>query len=255
MSSPSPGVTPEKGVLLMLATHIGNIDDMPVRSKNALKEADLLVFEEDRPARRALKAAKVHREYLKFSEHDQKETLDDVRRCLKKGGTVAYMSDQGCPVLADPGQPLVEMAWELQAQVKVVPGPSSLTAAMAACPFPMESFYHAGFLPRDKGVREREIQELLKRKEALVLMDTPYRLGALLKALTAGQSLKRKGFLALDITGPSESYHYGPLNDLAKRFSKPAEKLNFVLILAPLPAQSQYRKPLRQGKKASRNTR
>lgn len=248
MTRPDSAST-HRGTLLMLSTHIGNIDDMPSRSINALKEADLLVFEEDRPARRALKAAKVHREYLKFSEHVQKETLDHLRKCLKKGGTVAYMSDQGCPVLADPGFPVLSLAWELGSLIKVIPGPSSLTAALSACPFPVSDFYFAGFLPRTSGARMDKIKELSLRKESVIVMDTPYRLGDLLQALSEGIGKNRKGFVALDISGPEEAWHTGTLPVLAQQFKGKNKKLNFVLVLEGLRSQSQSRKPLKQNKK------
>lgn len=217
------------GTLMMLATHIGRPEDMPRRALAALQSADLLIFEEDRPARSALKSAQVQREYLKFSEHQQKETLSQLRQCLLAGKTATYMSDQGCPTLSDPGGPLLQVAYELKAQIQVVPGPSSLTAAMMACPFALTQFYFAGFLPRDPGQRLEELKALAQRREALIFMDTPYRLGALLSACQQSME-KRRGFLAVDITGEAESYLLGSFSQLQKKVATLGKK-NFVLII------------------------
>ena len=180
----------------MLASHIGHTADIPTRSLSLLKEADLLIFEEDRPARLALKSAQVHREYLKFSEHLQKETLEQLKQCLKEGKTAAYMSDQGCPSLADPGSDILKAALAIGAQIKVIPGPSSVTAAISACPIRMDSYYYLGFLPRDKDFRSKTLQKAAKRKEAIVILDTPYRLQNLLEQCSHSFSKNTRAFLA-----------------------------------------------------------
>ena len=221
-----------RGTLFMLSNHIGHEQDIPARSLIALSTADLLVFEEDRPARLALKAAKVHREYLKFSEHIQKETLEQVHNFLKKGKTVAYMSDQGCPTLADPGRPLLQLAYQLNASIKVVPGPSSITAAMSACPFDFSSYIYAGFLPRQSDQRMAKLKQYAALGQALVILDTPYRLKALLSACKEVFPKKRQGFLALDISGENEAYFSSPLSSLESQVSHLLQKkLNFVMIV------------------------
>ena len=244
------------GTLYMLSTHIGHTEDLPLRSLSVLREADLLVFEEDRPARRALKAAKVQREYLKFSEHVQKETLASLRACLERGGTVAYMSDQGSPVLADPGFPVLALAWKLNAKIRVIPGPSSLTAALSACPFRVEDFYFAGFLSRREKERREQIVAIGRREEAVMLMDAPYRLRSLLASLAGSLAANRRCFLALDISGPDEQWLYGSLTEIGSRMARIEKKLNFVLILEGRPLQPASGHRLQKpGKKVLPNAR
>lgn len=214
----------------MAATHIGCLVDIPARSLNWLKNADLLIFEEDRPAKQVLKAAKVQRDYLKFNEHYQKETLEKLKECLQKQGIALYMSDQGTPNLADPGKALLNIAYQLNAQVVVIPGPSSITAAIAACPFDLSQFSFAGFLPRIPAEREQRLSELRQRREALVIMDTPYRLKALLAACKAVFPNNHRAFLAIDITGENEEYIAGSFTALQKK-AENVTKLNFVLIV------------------------
>lgn len=222
------------GTVLMLSSHLGNPLDIPARSLAALRNADLLIFEEDRPARLALKTAGVHRDYLKFSEHLQNETLAALKLCLQRGGTAAYMSDQGSPTLADPGRAILQLAYQLKAVVQVVPGPCSVTAALSACPFDLSSYHFAGFLPRAKPARDLALKQLNAVPAALVLLDTPYRLSALLEACSQALTPPRKAFLALDISGPAENYRVGSCQELLAYAQTLEEKLNFVLVLAAL---------------------
>jgi 16S rRNA (cytidine1402-2'-O)-methyltransferase len=218
------------GKLYLLASHIGCTDDIPPRALALLKSADLLIFEEDRPARLVLKCAGIHRPYCKFSEHGEEDTITALEDCLRAGKTATYMSDQGCAQCADPGQKLVALAYRLGAKVLVIPGPSSITAAVMACGFSLSNFYFAGFLPQKKEKRLSEIKKLLTRKEPIILLDTPYRLAALLQDFAGICPPGRRGFLALDITGPEEAYLSGGFAQLAQKVGE-SSRLNFVLII------------------------
>ena len=124
-----------RGKLTVASNSIGNDKDVPQRTLEAIRSSDLLVFEEDRPARRLLKLAGVHRDYFKHNEHKDNETLEEVRNYLIAGKSVFYCSDQGSASLADPGKELTSIAFELGVKIEVIPGPSSITAAISACPF------------------------------------------------------------------------------------------------------------------------
>lgn len=217
--------------LTMAATHLGNLQDIPSRSLQTLREADLLVFEEDRPARAVLKAAGVHRDYLKYSEHDQEETLETVARMLKGGGWVSYMSDQGMPGMADPGRQIVALAYQLGIPVEVIPGPSSVTVAIAAAPFDCSSFHFLGFPPREGPQRAKALREAAAMGSPVILMDAPYRLATLLAASREAFGRERRGLLALDISGPHEAFWCASLDQLGKRASSLTEKLNFILVI------------------------
>lgn len=224
-------------LLIFASTHIGCPEDIPSRSLQALRDSDLVVFEEDKPARQFLKQAGIHREYLKWNEHSRKsqsqQDLDDIREALMHGKTVTYMSDQGVANLADPGRTLLRLAYEMNLPVKVIPGPSSITAALAACPFAIEPFYYAGFLDKQQGKREAQLRELDKRREAIVILDTPYRLKQLLESILSTVSNHREIMIARDISGPSEDYTSLKIKSLKSRMKEFQDKLNFVLIIGP----------------------
>ena len=212
----------------MASNHIGRPEDIPQRALIALKEADLVIFEEDKPARQTLKAAGIHREYLKFNEHHQQESLDDARAALKTGKTVIYMSDQGSPALADPGRFLNKVAYEAGAKILVIPGPSSVTAALSAAPFDTNRFRYIGFPPREPDRREAFFTKEISSGDCLVLMDTPYRLKALTESLGKSHPAG-KALIAIDITGEREQYLYGTFKSLVSKV--PQDKLNFVMVI------------------------
>ena len=221
------------GSLIMAAGSLGADEDIPTRSLAALRTGDLLVFEEERVARSRLKAAGIHRDYLRLTEHREQSTLDAVASALASGQTVVYMSDQGTPVLADPGRELTAIAYRLGARVTTIPGPSSVTAALAACPFDCNRFRCAGFPPRDGIERRAFLTEVAGfAADPVVLLDTPYRLTTLLDACHSTLGARRKGLLALDISGPDEAFLYGDFARL-KDSLRGDEKRNFVLVIEP----------------------
>ena len=214
----------------MAANHIGNTQDLPPRTIQCVSQSDIIVFEEDRAARATLKAAKIHRQYLKYNEHNQKDTLEHISTALKLGKTVCYISDQGNPCLADPGHHIVKLGTKLDCHIQIIPGPSSITAAISACPFPMESFVYSGFLPRETNKREKAIQQIVKEKLPCIILDTPYRMKSLIQLLESSLPSQRHALLAVDITGPQENYFFGKLSNLKKKCEN-LPKLNFVLII------------------------
>lgn len=220
-----------KGTLIMAAGAIGNPADIPTRALEVLRTADLLVFEEDRPARAMLKAAGVHREYLKYSEQDEIQTIREVEKALKRGEKVCYMSDQGCPTLEDPGSPVLKAAWSLKAKIQVIPGPSSVTAALSACPFSVKGAIVAGFLSRDREIREQEMRKLSISGHPFIVMDTPYRLTHTVESLKDVLDAQKKILLAVDITGEHECYIYDNTTEVMKFIVELPPKLNFVIVV------------------------
>ncbi len=223
----------QSGKLIMAANTLGNTLDIPTRSLEALRTADLIVFEEDKIARQTLKAASIHRDYLRLTEHIEQETLESVKKALKSGQTVVFMSDQGTPTFADPGQKLLEMAYAAGAQVSPIPGPSSVAAALSICPFLHGPFLYLGFPPREPAEREAWLAHYSKLEFPLVILDTPYRRVSLLASCMKVLGQDRRALLAFDISGPEEAVHLHNLETLAQLET---DKTNFVLVIAPSSA-------------------
>jgi 16S rRNA (cytidine1402-2'-O)-methyltransferase len=219
------------GTLVLAANSLGTISDIPARSLEAVRDADLVVFEEARKAREILKSAGVHREFLLFSEHRQPTTVAAISEALAAGQTVVYMSDQGCPSLQDPGWELARLAHQIGARVTVIPGPSSLTSAISACPFDCRSFHFAGFLPREQNEREAMLKKLGTLQVPIVLMDTPYRLQHVLESCNNVLGENAQAFIAAEIGGEDEAFHAGSFKTLRALTRDWPKQRNFVLVV------------------------
>lgn len=237
----------------MAANSLGLADDIPSRSLEAVRNADLLIFEEDKPARQTLKAAGVHREYLKYNEQSQRDILDTVREYLLNDKTILYMSDQGCPTLEDPGYEVCRTARKANARIKVIPGPSSLTAALSACPFSNKAFDFLGFPPREETQRKTFFKQMHGKKSLQIFMDTPYRLKRVLETCIQVFPEEAKGYIALDISGEDENYLTGKFQTLYDEVCEIDKKLNFVMIINPATFEKKKEKPV--AKKQQHNKR
>ena len=220
------------GTLWMAATTLGDLKDIPLRSLELLRECKFLVFEEDKKARQFLKAAQVQRQWMRYTEQREAFTLEELERELREGHDAVYMSDQGTPGLADPGRDLVEVAVRIGARLRVVPGPSSLTATISVCPIDCRRFQFVGFPPRNEDEREAFLRRHLNHPWPAVLFDTPYRMKSFfetLRKVLAGSG--RKVFVGLDISGPDENFWWATAEDIDQKVSELNEKLNYVVIV------------------------
>jgi 16S rRNA (cytidine1402-2'-O)-methyltransferase len=224
-------INPSKGIagLFLLGNSLGLDDDVPSRTKVLIRSADLIIGEEDRPIRQMLRVCGVFRDYLRLSEHSQKETLAAAEEALQAGKQVVYFSDQGMPGVADPGRELIEIAQRHQVQIRVIPGPSSITAAIASCPFDCSQFLFAGFLPRSSEDREATLQKLIAIGMPIIVLETPYRLRPFVESLNAILAKGHRIHLVRDLSGPCEDHMTTTVENLINvDFSL---KLNFVMII------------------------
>ena len=220
------------GTLWIAATTLGDVRDIPPRSLELMRLCHLLIFEEDKRARQFLKAAQIHRQWLRYTEQREQFTIEELERELLAGRDALYMSDQGTPGLADPGLDLVKTAYKVGANVRCVPGPSSLTAAISVCPFDCRRFEFAGFAPRNDEDREQFIRLYLDHQWPVVFFETPYRMKAFFETIvTILKGSDRKIFVAIDISGPQESFFVSTAQDVIKKLASFVDKPNFVVII------------------------
>jgi 16S rRNA (cytidine1402-2'-O)-methyltransferase len=220
------------GTLWIAATTLYDPQDIPLRSLELMRTCPFLIFEEDKRARQFLKAAQVHRQWMRYTEQREAFTLEELERELRSGNDALYMSDQGTPGLADPGRDLVNVAYRIGAPVRCVPGPSSLTAAISVCPLDCRRFEFAGFPPRDEAEREDFIRARMNHQWPVVIFETPYRMNVFFESLAKVLSgSPRRVFVAIDISGPKESFFLGSAEEVRKMITALGEKLNFVVII------------------------
>ena len=177
-----------RGRLLVVGTPIGNLGDLTPRAADALRSADLVVAEDTRMARRLLSHLGARRPTLAFNDHTPDARLGELLTRLAAGQTLALTTDAGMPAVSDPGARLVEAARAAGASVEVLPGPSAVTAAIAAAGVETTGFLFGGFLPaRPAAARASALERLLAAAGTtgmpLVLFEAPHRVGGLLAAL------------------------------------------------------------------------
>ncbi len=206
------------GTLYVVATPIGNLEDVTLRALTVLREAALVLAEDTRRTRVLLDRHGVAARPVSLHAHNESARSEQVLAALAAGRSVALVSDAGTPLVSDPGERLVARAIASGHLVVPVPGPSAVLAALIASGLPAESFTFVGFLPRRAGERARRLAELRQRPETLVLFESPRRVGALLAELTAAFG-ERRACLARELTKLHEEAARGTLAELATRFA------------------------------------
>jgi len=217
-------------ILYIVSTPIGNWEDITLRALNILKEIDVLICEEFRPASTLLKKLDLpKKEMISLNEHNEKEVANDIIQRILLGEKMALISDCGTPVFADPGHFLINQAAEFGIKVIPIPGASSLMATLSILDFKLEQFYFAGFLPREKQERASALQALKGYNVPIVLMDTPYRLEKLIAEVGKTFGNNRKATLAINITQENEQYLRGSLKDIQRQVQ--GRKAEFMLVV------------------------
>lgn len=220
---------PEPGRLFVVAVPIGHPKDITLRAIEVLQSVAAVICEEYREGSTLLAKLGIQNELIVVNEHNEKSESLRVVELLSQGKSLALISDCGTPVFADPGQFLLRTVLQAGLSVVPIPGPSSLTAALSVCDFPMEQFVFGGFLPREKDRRRRELERLREMNLPVILMDTPYRMVSLLEDVAQVFGAKQRVMLACDLTLPSERIYRGEIGAVLKQLEK--RKSEFVLIL------------------------
>lgn len=222
--------------LYVVATPIGNPADISHRGLKILNEVEVIIGEEPKATRKALNELNVSpRKATHFlNEHTDDQDLEAlVELCQQKD--VALITDCGTPGFCDPGSRLVALLRKREIAVFAVPGPASLTCFLSVCGQRIDRFLFMGFLPADKSQRRLELTKLKNADLPVILLDTPYRLHALIEDL-ANLLPDRWCVLSIDLTMPTERFYQGPLKQTLKHL--PPGKFEFVLMVLPHPPKS-----------------
>jgi 16S rRNA (cytidine1402-2'-O)-methyltransferase len=218
------------GKLYIVSTPIGNMGDITLRAIEVLKTVDGIVCEERKPGSTLLKRLGIEeKEIFLLNEHNEVEEAANILLRLLNGQTLALISDCGTPVFSDPGAYLIQLASSSGVVVSPLPGASSLMAALAVLDFRMDHFTFGGFLPRDPDARRRELTRYKSYRMPLVLMDTPYRLGALLDDISKVYGKLQQVTIAFDMTLASEKVFRGPVGEIRSEVG--SKKGEFILII------------------------
>lgn len=205
------------GTLHVVATPIGNLEDVTLRALRVLSEADLLFAEDTRRTRVLLGRHRIDARPQSLHAHNEESRIARALAVLEAGGSVALVSDAGTPLVSDPGERLVSAAIAAGHRVEPVPGASAVLAALAASGLPVQPFAFLGFLPRKAGLRRQLLESWCDRPETLVLFESPRRLARTLAEL-AERLGDRRASVARELTKLHEEVTRGSLAELAARF-------------------------------------
>ncbi len=220
------------GTLFIVATPIGNPDDITMRAIKTLTDAPLIVCEEIKEARRLLKKLNIlDKELLECNEHNQAQQTPLIVQHLLNGQDAALISDCGTPVFADPGHMVIKQAAEFGISVIPIPGASSLMALLSVLDFSPQNFLFLGFLPRETPARKTILQRNKSADLPIILMDTPYRLTKLLTEIRESMGGNKIITLATDLTLPAEHIFRGTINAILPQVEN--KKAEFILIIHP----------------------
>ena len=230
MSPRAPAAEPAPGVLYLVGTPIGNVEDLSPRAQRILTSVDVLAAEDTRHTAGLLDRFGARRAMISYHDHNKDTRTPELIARLRDGASVAIVSDAGSPGISDPAFTLVRAAVAEGLSVVPVPGPSSALCALEVSGLPTDRFAFEGFLPRKQGKRKGRIEELRADPRTLIFFESPHRLRASLADLL-GTLGDRPASLSREITKKFEETRRGPLSTLLAWVEASPPRGEFVLVV------------------------
>ena len=230
--TPDPQGKNHRGCLYVVATPIGNMDDITLRALNILGEVDLVAAEDTRHTGKLLARHHIEAALISYHEHNEHSRTPALISRLKNGETIALLTDAGTPSVSDPGYRLVESAVVNRIRVVPVPGASAAVTALSVSGLPTDAFVFAGFLPRRGAKRRRQLESLAAEEKTLIFFESPKRILRLLEAI--GRTMgDRYGVLSREMTKLHEEFIRGPVSEIAGLLQqRPSIKGECTLVLS-----------------------
>jgi len=214
-------------ILYVVATPIGNLDDISLRALRVLSEVKLIAAEDTRKTRRLLNAYNIETPLTSYHEHSKRAKVDYLLSCLENED-LALVSEAGMPGLSDPGYDLIVAAVERGISVVPVPGPSAVITALAVSGLPTDQFVYVGFFPRRKGQRQRLLRSISDEPRTIVAFETPHRLK---ESLTDIEEIlgDRRVSVCRELTKVHEEIFRGRVSQAREHFTEPRGEFSLVI--------------------------
>ncbi|WP_413537166.1 16S rRNA (cytidine(1402)-2'-O)-methyltransferase [Carnobacterium divergens] len=220
-----------KGILYLIPTPIGNLEDMTLRGIRLLKEVDLIASEDTRNTQKLLNHFEITTPQISFHEHNTQERIGQLTEKLLAGTSIAQVSDAGMPSISDPGHELVVACIELAIPVVPLPGANAGLTALIASGLAPQPFYFYGFLPRKKKEQIQELTKLNQHQETVILYESPHRLKEVLKNMIEVFGPTRKIVCCRELTKKFEEFLRGTLEEAYQWATDSEVRGEFCLIL------------------------
>jgi 16S rRNA (cytidine1402-2'-O)-methyltransferase len=205
---------PKGGTLYVVATPIGNLDDISNRALTVLNDADLILCEDTRRTRKLLSRYGIEARTMSFHEHNEAKKTPAIIDKLKDNARIALVSDAGTPTISDPGYRLISALSETDIPIVPIPGPSAVTALLSVAGLPTDRFVYEGFLPVKSGKRRRRLEELAADPRTIVLFESPFRIARTLNECHEILG-DRRCCLGRELTKQFEEIRRGTLAEIA----------------------------------------
>lgn len=230
----------EAGRLFIVATPIGNLQDVSQRALTVLADVDLILAEDTRHSRRLLSSYGISTRLKAFHEHNETAQIDWVKTQLEKGEDLALISDAGTPLISDPGFGLVRELRASHYEVLCLPGPSSVIAALSVAGLPTDRFIFDGFLPAKREARRKQYAEYLTQPRTVVLFESSHRILASLEDLVGILGADRQIAMARELTKRYETVMTGTAGDILAKVREDSDQTRgeFVLVLEGVKIRS-----------------
>ena len=218
-------------MLYLVATPIGNLNDITLRALNTLREVDIIASEDTRKTGLLLKHFDISKPQIAFHEYNEQRAGQQIEDMLKQGKSVALVTNAGTPGISDPGFTLVRRAIAADIDVTMIPGPTAFVMALVLSGLPVHSFTFRGFAPRKAGARRRFLEIDKESPHTLIFYESPYRLEAFLKDALEVYG-NRKAALASELTKMFESVQRGTILSLLESVSTGKLKGEYIIVIA-----------------------
>jgi 16S rRNA (cytidine1402-2'-O)-methyltransferase len=218
--------------IYLVATPIGNLEDISQRQRRVLEDCDLVACEDTRRTGQLLSRLSIKKTLLSYHEHNESARAEQLAEKAMAGKRIAVVSDAGTPGISDPAYRVVRAAVERGVTVFPVPGPSAVVAALVASGLPTDRFVYEGFLPQKGEKRWRRVDKLLDEERTVVLYESPHRVVRLIEEI-ANRAPSRPLVLAREITKLHEEFLRGTASELAEKTKGKSVKGECVLLVGP----------------------
>lgn len=225
------------GTLYIVATPIGNLEDMTFRAIRILKEVDLIAAEDTRHSRKLLCHYGITTRMTPYHDHNEQLKTDFLLEKLLEGQNIAIITDAGTPCIADPGYRIAKAAADIGIKTVPIPGASAIAAALSASGLPSDRFAFEGFLPPKQGKRKARLLEFKDDKRVIIFYEAPHRLAATLSDMAEILGC-REVVIARELTKIHEELRHGTPAELLEHYSSQTVKGEIVILLSPSTGQS-----------------
>ncbi len=207
----------EKGTLYIVATPIGNLDDITLRAIKILQEVDLIAAEDTRHTLKLLNHLEISKPMISYHRHNEETKSDVLIEKLQEGQNIALVSDAGTPGICDPGEEVIKKCIELEINIVPIPGACAMINSLICSGIDTKEFVFLGFLPLNKKLRKKKLEEIEKLNKTIIIYEAPHKLETTLKDLQKILNLDRKITLAREITKIHEEFIRGNIDEILEK--------------------------------------